>query len=323
MFQENIPLAQYSHYKIGGPARYFYIARTVEEIIGAAAKIRGEGLPLFVLAGGTNILFNDEGLDGLVLKPELMTLEEKGNTRVRVGAGVAMPALLDYTIERSLSGLEWAGGLPGTLGGAIRGNAGAFGGEIKDVIQEVISLDITREKPKLIRRQGPECRFAYRNSVFKEINLNPLPNAPQRHPETREIILEAILQLKKGRPGAIKRQIEEKIAYRKEHHPLEHPNIGSIFKNVELAKHPHLDKEKFAPVVKQDPFPVIPTAYLLDQAGLKGKKEGEAMVSEKHPNFIVNLGQAKAQEVKDLITLVKTTIREQFAIELEEEVIIL
>lgn len=332
MFQNGVDLKQYSNYKIGGPARQFYVAKNVDDVKKAVEKARKEKSPIFILGGGTNLLISDKGFDGLVLKPEIDKLEiETKETKkldkeilVTVGTGVLMSDFLNFLISHSLSGLEWAGGLPGTVGGAIRGNAGAFGGETKDSIVEVVSLDIsepqaqtsrikrgltrTTSGPKVTKRNNAECQFGYRNSIFK-IN------------DGKEIVLEATFVLKKGDKKAIRRAIEEKIKYRKEHQPLEYPNIGSIFKNVNLRLVPKKLHGELAHVIKTDPFPVVPTAHLISECGLKGVSWGGAMISPKHPNFIVNVLDAKAEDVKTLIKLVKTAVKEKFGVRLEEEVI--
>ncbi len=306
MFQPDVSLKGFSNYKIGGPARHFYVPKTVDELIAGVEKAKKEQLPIFVLGGGTNLLISDKGFAGLVIKPEIKVLEGANGT-IRVGAGVSVADLLAFVIDRGLSGLEWAGGLPGTVGGAIRGNAGAFGGEIKDIVEEVVSLDISGAIPKVVKRKKPEARFGYRSSIFKEKG-------------GAEIVLEAVLALKKGESEIIRQAIEEKIKYRQERHPMDLPNIGSIFKNVDLKDMPKDLAERFAAKIKPDPFPVLPTAVLLSEAGLKGVREGGAMFSPKHPNFIVNAGDASAEDVKKLITLAKATIKEKFGIELEEEI---
>lgn len=306
-FQENVSLKQYSNYKIGGPSRYFFAPKNLDELNEAIKKAREEKLKIFILGGGTNLLINDQGFDGLVIKPEVGGLKREGNL-VLAGAGVLMSDLLNFSVSQSLSGLEWAGGLPGTVGGAVRGNAGAFGGETKDSIKEVVSLDIKDTEPNMVKRGNEACQFGYRNSVFK-IN------------DGHEIILEAEFELKPGDPAEIKKIIEEKIKYRKERQPLEYPNIGSIFKNVDLKLVPEKYQKEWAGVIKKDPFPVMPTAHILTEAGLKGRQVGQAMVSPKHPNFIVNLGGASAEDVKALIKIVKSTVKEKFGVDLEEEVI--
>lgn len=314
MFKTGINLSQYSSYKIGGPAKQFSEPETVQGIIKEVERARREQMPVFVLGGGTNLLINDNGFAGLVLHPKLLQIKSESET-ITAESGVLVSDLLEFAIDHGLSGLEWAGGLPGTLGGAIRGNAGAFGGEIKDCVKEVFSLNIKLEPPKIIKRSNTQCRFGYRSSIFKEFN-------------GEEIVLAAVLQLGAGKKNKIRAAIEEKISYRKEKHPMEYPNIGSIFKNVSLAAINQESQQLLKALdpnfpVKNDPFPVIPTAYLIAQAGLKGIANGGARVSEKHPNFIVNFNNAKASEVKKLISLVKIKVKEKFNIELEEEVIIL
>ncbi|MDP2696343.1 MAG: UDP-N-acetylmuramate dehydrogenase [bacterium] len=307
MFESQVSLVKYSNYKIGGLARHFCAANSVGQLTLAVEKARKNKSPIFILGGGTNLLINDNGFDGLVLKPEIGLLKANGDL-VTVGAGVPIDELLDYSITRGLSGLEWAGGLPGTLGGAVRGNAGAFGGEIKDVVKEVVSLDISKPKPQVVRRDNKACRFGYRDSVFKQRDGD-------------EIILEATLALSRGDKKAISTAIEEKIAYRQNRQPLEYPNIGSIFKNVDLKKFDKKQQKELVGVLKVDPFPVVPTAYLIHVAGLKGVSWGGAMISPKHPNFIVNVLDAKAEDVKKLIELVKLEVNRKFKVDLEEEVI--
>lgn len=302
--QESVSLAPFSSFRIGGRARYFFEAKNLEEIKEAVAWTRTEKQSIFVLGGGTNLLIDDGGFDGLVLKPSLNFLETH-NEEVGVGAGVLVSDFLEFCIARGLSGWEWAGGLPGTLGGAVRGNAGAFRGETKDSVLVVESLDIFTLEQK--QRSNEECNFAYRSSVFKKLG-------------DKEIIISAELKLKSGDASKIREATQAKITYRKERHPLEYPNIGSIFKNVPIRNIPAERQREFLHVVKTDPFPVIPTAYLISEAGLKGVREGEAMISPKHPNFIVNMGGAKALEVKILILRIKETVKNKFGIDLEEEV---
>jgi UDP-N-acetylmuramate dehydrogenase len=317
-FQENILLADYSHYKIGGPARYFFNAKTEKDLVWAIREAKKKKLPVFVLGGGTNLLMSDKGFNGLVIRSDIKTLKATGNS-LKVGAGVVMADLLDFSAKKSLKGLEWAGGLPGTLGGAVRGNAGCFGGEIKDTVVSVRSLDT--KAMKIVNRKNKDCKFAYRSSIFKQKNGN-------------EIVLEATLRLSKGKKSEILASMKEKIAHRVKNHPLEHPNIGSIFKNIPLdAIHAKGTKEYAAALasaklifvgsdfsVKMDPFPVISAAKLISESGLRGVSFGGAMISPKHPNFIVNVLGARAEDVEALIALAKAEVGKRFGVELEEEV---
>jgi UDP-N-acetylmuramate dehydrogenase len=302
--KKDILLSEFSNYKIGGPASYFFAAKNDGEIIEAVKWAKDKKLPIFILGGGTNLLISDSGFDGLVLKPDINFLEVSGN-KITAGAGVLMADLLKFCIKNNLSGLEWAGGLPGTLGGAVRGNAGAFGGEVKDSIESVKSFN-TKDQ-KIINRKNSGCRFGYRSSIIKEKN-------------GAEIVLSATLKLQKGDSGKIKSAIAEKIDYRKERHPLEYPNIGSIFKNIELKSFSPSLRKNLASMVKTDPIPVVPVAFLISEAGLKGISFGGAMISPKHPNFIVNVLEAKAIDVLSLINLVKLEIKKKYKVDLEEEV---
>lgn len=308
MFEQNVLLSGHSNYKIGGPAKYFFTAKTIEELQAATKEATARKLPIFILGGGTNLLISDAGYSGLVLKAGFSPLEynDKENYLVRVGAGVSVADLLQFTINESLSGLEWAGGLPGTVGGAIWGNAGAFGGEIKDSLVEVESFDLN--SGNIIHRSNAECKFFYRSSVFKER-------------AGREVIIEATFRLKKGDKAQIKQAINEKIEYRQNRQPLEYPNIGSIFKNIRWENVPKDVRARFEHKFKTDPIPVLPTAVLIDAAGLKGTTIGGARVSEKHPNFIINHAGATAEDVKKLMEIVKTELKKQFNVDLEQEVI--
>jgi UDP-N-acetylmuramate dehydrogenase len=317
-FEENIPLSKFSHYKIGGPARFFFEPKNEDEVAWAVREARAKKVPVFILGGGTNLLIDDHGFDGLVLKPNLTALKLNGE-KVTAGAGVLMGDLLDFSVKKSLSGLEWAGGLPGTLGGAIRGNAGCFGGEIKDILELVRSFNM--ETMKIVERSARDCAFGYRTSVFKTDG-------------GREIILSATLALRKGDKRQIAAAIGEKVEHRNKNHPLEYPNIGSIFKNMPLARIHKEGSAKYKEAlvaakitfrgspfsVKTDPFPVISAAKLISEAGLRGVSCGGAMISAKHPNFIVNVLDARSPDVKELMKLVKSEVKKKFEVELEEEV---
>jgi len=307
-FLKNISLKKFSNFRIGGKAKYFFKAKNISEIKKALVLAKKLKTKIFILGGGTNILFNDKGFNGLVLIPEIKFIKKNNKNIVRVGAGVKVKDFLNFLVKNELSGLEWAGGLPGTIGGAIRGNAGAFGGEIKDNLVQVKSIEINTLKEKI--RNNKECLFDYRFSVFKDKNVN-------------EIILWADFKFKKGKKEKILKSINEKINYRKERHPVEYPNIGSIFKNVpvENFKKEFIEYCKSKNIIKIDPKPVIPVAFLIAECGLRGKKYGDACISLKHTNFIVNLGKAKAKDVKKLINLIQKTIQKRFQINLEKEII--
>ncbi len=307
LLRRNVPLKELVSFEIGGPADYLCEAANIEDIKEALQISRTEKVPFLILGGGTNLLPKDDGFRGVVLKSAFNFINGD-TTDLNIGAGVMMKELLDFAVSEGLSELEWAGGLPGTLGGAIRGNAGAFGGEIKDTILEVVSFDT--ETGRVIRRRNSECAFSYRNSIFKSSG-------------GREIILGATLRFKKGNRETILASIQEKIAYRAARHPLDYPNAGSVFKNVDVKKAPAAAVEFAKAKIKNDPFPVIPAAYLIAEAGLKGVSVGGAAISPKHSNFIINSSGATSENVRELIGVIRRGVALKFGVDLEEEILIL
>lgn len=310
MLKRNIPLSDYSNIKIGGKAAYFSEFTSKEnliEILLQWREINPEMDKIIVLGNGTNILFNDNGFDGLVLKNSVDFIKRDGNI-VEVGSGTEFSRLLDFCVENLLTGLEWAGGLPGTIGGAVRGNAGAFGGETRDNITEVVSLNIQTLQTKV--RSRADCKFGYRDSIFKSGEIS-------------EVIISAKFNLNEGTAQEIKKYIYEKKQHREEKHPLDLPNLGSTFKNILLEDVPGEMKEKYKNSIKKDPFPIFPSTKLLALAGLAGKVIGGAKFSEKHPNFIVNFNHAKAGDVVALIDFAKQEVLSKFGVRLEEEIQVL
>lgn len=304
--QRNVLLKNHTTFKIGGPAEYFLSVTKKEDLIKAIKVAKKLKLPVFVLGGGSNMLISDKGVKGLVIKnQDKVKMVLKSNNIIEASAGLTFGEVVNFSIKKSLAGLEWAGGLPGTFGGGIRGNAGAFGGETKDSILEVQTLNNNFELVKLSNKQ---CKFSYRSSIFKEKNW---------------IILSALVKLKKGDKHVLQKIAKSRIDYRKEKHPLEYPNAGSVFKNVDFKKIPKKFKEIFKDKVKKDPFPIVPTAWLIIGAGLTGKKIGRAQISNKHSNYIVNLGGAKAQDILNLIDLVKIKVKSKYGVRLETEVMIM
>lgn len=300
--KEKINLAQFSNYKTGGPADFFVSASSLDEIKSAVAWAKEHNQKVFILGGGTNILFSDEGFKGLVIKIANADFYFEGSKLI-VGAGAMMPNLVESSIEKCWGGLEWAGGLPGTLGGAIRGNAGCFGGEIKDTVMEV---KVISSEGKVVVFKNRECGFAYRHSRFK---VEPW------------IVVEAVLNLKENsNKEELAKIAQDHINYRQERQPLEWPNCGSVFKNFPVKKAPAQVVEQFKALIKTDPFPVIPTAALIHEAGLKSHTIGGAQVSEKHPNFIINLGTATSADIIRLRDFVAAKVKNRFSVDLETEV---
>lgn len=294
-------MAPYTTFKVGGPARYFFVAKNEYDIVSAIRAAKEIGIPFFILGGGSNLLISDLGFDGLVLKIHNSKFIIHDSI-LEADAGVSVATLVDETTKRGFGGLEWAGGLPGTLGGAVRGNAGAFKGEIKDNIREVKVLG-TNGDIKIFSKD--ECEFSYRSSIFKRKNL---------------IVLSAKMNLVLSDKEKLINEAQSHIQYRKERHPLEYPNAGSVFKNCDLNLFPKSEWRKFERVVKADPFPVVPAAYLLSEANMKGVTCGGAMISQKHPNFIINKNNAKARDILALMEIAAREVKEKFGVELESEV---
>lgn len=312
LIQVNIPLKEHTSFKIGGNARYFLKATNIDDLKNGLAEWKeiSASFPddekrIFVLGGGTNLLVSENGFPGLVVHPEIKFIE-KTSFGVKSSAGSAVSSLVNFCLDNSLAGLEWAGGLPGTVGGAVRGNAGAFGAETKDSILSVESLNIKTLEVK--KRDRQECKFNYRDSVFKSGDGQD------------EIITSVEFSLEKGDADSIKAQAQDHIKYRKSRHPLHLPNAGSVFKNVAVEKISADVLKQFEGHIKNDPFPVLPAAKLIAESGIVGHTIGDAQVSEAHPNFIVNIGNATSQDVKDLITFEQKTIKEKYNIDLEPEV---
>lgn len=299
--QKNIPLGHFTTFKIGGPARFFCLIKTVEQLKNALAFAKKQNLDIFILAGGSNLIVSDDGFNGLVIKIEIDGFRVKGDCLI-AGPSTQMETLVDESIERGLAGLEWAGGLPGTFGGAIRGNAGAFAGEIKDSVISVKSLDYASNT---IERSNRKCEFEYRGSIFKQ--------------KPDEIIIEGTLQLKSGDRDKLIAIANDHREYRKKKHPLEYPNAGSIFKNTPVEKVPKDVLPQFQDVIKTDPFPVVPTAKIIADAGLAGERIGNVQVSTKHTNYMVNLGSGEASDLVELIKKVRRVVKEKFDIDLEVE----
>ena len=298
-FQKNVSLAKYTTFKIGGPAKYFYIAKTSKQIINAVKLTQELKISYFILGGGSNILISDRGFNGLAIKTESRKFKIIKN-RIFAEAGAKLNDLINASIKNNLSGLEWAVGIPGTLGGAINGNAGAFGEAISDSVEEVAIL----RKGKKIKLKNKELKFGYRESLFKN---------------NQDIILSAKLKLKKGERKKSKKIIKEYLEKRKAKQPLGFPSAGSIFKKISLKEFDGKIKEL---IIKERPEfkEFAPAGWLIEKCGLKGKKIREARISEKHSNFIINLSGAKAEEVIILISLIKQKIRNKFGVQLQEEI---
>ncbi len=299
----NEPLKNHTTYRIGGPADFYFSAATAEEASQAVRAARADGLPVFILGGGSNILVANEGFRGLVVSYGARRVSIEGN-RVIADAGAVLFSLVRATVDASLSGLEWAAGIPGTVGGAVRGNAGAYGGEIKDNLDTAQAIDLGTGELHTFARH--ECAFSYRESFFK--------GKPW-------LITRAAFTLPAGDKEALRAKVKDTIALRCGKQPLEFGSAGSVFKSHvfgEVAKLPKAVRDDVP--AKFIEYGRIPAAWFIEQLGLKGKKIGEAQISEKHANYFVNTGHASATDVRELIGYAKMKVKEAFDVTLEEEI---
>lgn len=298
--KSNEPLAQYTSYKIGGSANYYFRAESLADIKKAVQAAKELDLPYFILARGSNILIADQGFSGLVIHNKAKQYQVK-KTEIIADSGINLSQLANIAKRNNLSGIEFGVGIPGSLGGAVRGNAGAFGGEMKDIVKLV---GVLTKQGEFRVRTNKECQFAYRESIFKQ---------------NQEIILYSVLELKKSSKEAIQKKINQVVAHKKYEQEFESPSAGCIFKNPEvtLTKNELTTKGIDRAKIRNRK---IPAGYLIEKLGLKGFQVGQVMVSKIHGNFLINLGGATAEQVVILIGIIKQKVRNKFGIQLQEEI---
>ena len=277
----NEPMKAHTSFKIGGPAEIYLEIASIDELLKVIGLCKKEGVSFFVLGNGSNLLVSDNGVEGVIIhfSGKLANTRAEGDI-VRAGAGLSLAELAAFTAENGLSGLEFAAGIPGSVGGAIYMNAGAYGGEMKDVVSGVYLLT----EDGLKHFSADDMKFSYRHSIVPEIK-----NA---------IVIAADFKLKPDKKEDIFARIEDLNARRREKQPLEYPSAGSTFKRPETG---------FA-------------SKLIEEAGLKGTRIGGAEVSEKHSGFIINADNATAEDVKELIAYVQKVVEEKSGIKLYPEV---
>ena len=277
-YEENVPMSAHTTFKIGGPARILIQPENTEQI---AALVREKELPVYFIGRGSNLLVTDKGIDGavVVLGSGFSKVEVQGKILV-CEAGASLTKVCQTALKQSLSGMEFAYGIPGTVGGAVYMNAGAYGGEVKDVI---IWAEYIDKNGELHRAYREELDLSYRHSRFCG---------------GEDCIVRAAFELIPGDAGEIRAKMDDLMGRRKDKQPLEYPSAGSTFKRPEGA---------FA-------------AALIDQCGLKGMRVGDAMVSEKHAGFLINVGKATCAEMDELIEKVREIVAEKTGYHLETEV---
>jgi len=284
----SVEMAAYTSYQTGGKAKYLVTCLSGDEVAKAARAAKRLGIQCFFLGGGTNVLVSDEGFDGVVIKVDVEGLAISEPNVIKCGAGEQLQSLVDFATNNGLAGLEFAAGIYGTVGGAIYGNAGAYGGEIGSIVRTVDLVSPAGE----VRTVTPDyCSFGYRDSHLKR---------------TGEAIISAEFNLKPGDEAEIRGKVEEILAIRLEKHPVESNTAGCFFKNI---------PDKSAPHGK------LAAGKLLEEAGAKSLSVGNAAVSDQHANIIVNKGKATSKEISQLADMMKRQVCDKFGITLEEEVV--
>ena len=295
---ENEPMNKHTSFKVGGPARFFAKAESTEDLKAAMTLACEKSLPYFILGNGTNLLVSDKGYDGIVitLAGDFSAIEDLENGTFKVGAAVPLGRFARTTLKQGFAGIHKLAGIPGTLGGAIYMNAGAYGQEIGNCCAMVTVLDDDGSTRDIATA---DCGFGYRQSIFQK---------------SKPIILSATFQLPaasaEGKTVAdLEAELAECMAKRKASQPLNMPNAGSTFKRLESG-------------AADTPTQIAP-GYYIEQAGLKGHRIGGAEVSTLHANFIVNAGGATACDIKTLSEYVQQKVADKFGIQLKREIILL
>ena len=280
----NEPMKLHTTFKVGGKADIFVNGKTILDIMHTVKIAKENNIPLTVIGNGSNTLVKDNGIRGIVLKictENYEIIEKNDNIYVVVDAGMSNGKFSQILLKNEISGFEFASGIPGTIGGAVAMNAGAYGKEFKDIVVETVYLDLEDYKIKILNLE--QHKFAYRYSYFKDNNA---------------IIINCKLNLKKGNKDEIQKTMNNDLTSRKEKQPIEYPSAGSIFKRG----------EDFI------------SAKLIDECGLKGLKVGDAEVSDKHSGFIINKGNATAEDILKLIEQIKTKVYKEKGKELKLEI---
>ncbi len=298
--ERNFSLKEYNTMRIDCTTDFFLKAENREDVVEAVKYTTENKVPLLVLGKGSNVVLPPfyKGVVLFIGMEDIETIEKEDKIVVSADSGAYLPDVAFKTTEKKGKGMEWAGGVPGTVGGAVRGNAGAFDSFMADCVEKVTALNKeTLEKDDFSNK---ECEFGYRESIFKK--------------GRKHIILKVEMRFPKGENGLQK--VEEYLEYRKENHPID-PSAGSIFKN------PTVDEEFYSRFPETEKFKkmgFVPVRFLIESCGLSGEKEGGAQISKKHANFIVNAGNATGEDVKKLINLVKEKVKEKYGLYLKEEV---
>jgi len=299
--QKDVLLSNHTTYRIGGAAKYFLAVENKEELIEAVTWAKDNSVFFFILGGGSNILFADQGYDGLIIKMENETIVfgSDEDLTVNCGAGASLAEVLFEATSRGWGGLEWALGIPGTLGGAVCGNAGRLGQDLAQAVVSVRILDANLAEKEIL---ASDCQFSYRDSRFKH---------------NQEIILGATLKFIKQDKNKVEELLRE--AQKVIDKMPNFPSAGSVFKNYLVTENDELIKNH-PEVQEKIRGGKLATGFLIQQCGLTGRRIGGAQIWSSHGNFILNVDKAKASDVLQLIELCKKSVMEKFSVKLEEEI---
>lgn len=299
--KQNELLSKYTSFHIGGPAKFFVTAKSIDELQQILRLVNEQSVKWVIIGGASNVIAGDDGFDGLIIQTGFDEIRIEG-TDVHIEAGAVTAIASSKIASAGLIGFEWAIGVPGRIGGAIFGNAGAMGGEMKDVVVSVDVLDSSSLERKTLNNH--ECEFGYRESRFKK---------------TREIILGCTMKLSVGDTETSKGKMKEFLSYRNTTQPKGFASCGCMFKNYEPAPEEiEALRENGIPEVMLEKRR-ISAGWLIDHSGAKEFREGGVAVSDVHANFLINVGQATARDVNKLIDKVRTRVAERFGVSLEQE----
>ena len=278
--EENISLKKYTTYKVGGKARCVVYPKNVDKLVKLIKLLNQNNIKYKIIGNGSNLLFSDKDYDGILIKLVDFDDIEINDNRIKVGAGYSLMKLSRIAMKNSLTGLEFAAGIPGTVGGAVFMNAGAYKSDMGYIVK---SVKVLTPDYRIIELENRELDFHYRTSYLK------------KHP--KYICLEAVIKLEHGSRSAIENLMKERLKRRMSSQPLNYPSAGSVFRNP---------KDMFA-------------GELIENLGLKGMKHNGAMISDKHANFIVNTGNAKSEDIKYLIDYAYNKVKEKYNVEMVVE----
>lgn len=301
--QENIPLAPMTTFDIGGNARYFVEVRNIEDIKEAIAYANDQSLKYFVFSGGSNTLFSDNGFDGLVIRILNNSMTDHGGD-LMCGAGTQLMTFLMFAAEKFYTGGENLTGIPGSVGGAVRGNAGAFGTEMKDIIKEVHAINVETGETKVFANE--ECEFGYRKSIFKK---NP-----------SFVIVNVLCHFSPGIKTEIESAMHNIIAKRNSLQIQDVKSAGSWFTNPETDEHVQEMFER--DTGKKSHEGRVPAGWLLESCGMFKKRIGDIQAGIQHANYFINMGNGKAEQAMQLSAMAKTRVRDEFGVQLKEEVVL-